>query len=272
MEKKQNIRMRPPFAYYGGKQKLALEILPLIPKHVLYCEPFVGGGAVFWSKEPSDIEVLNDTNRELVNFYRVVQNDFTSLEKEVAISLHSRDLHRQASVIYSNPDMFSEMKRAWAVFVLASQSFSAMLDGSWGYDIKKGRTSKVVNNRRDNFTLEYAIRLQRVTLECADALYIIRSRDGEGSFFYCDPPYFNSDCGHYDGYSESDFESLLITLSVIQGRFLLSSYDSEILQSYALKMGWFQKRFDMKVSVNAKSGKLKNKVEVFTSNYPLERL
>lgn len=173
-----------------------------------------------------------------MNFYRVVQNDFVSLEKEVAISLHSRDIHRQAHVIYNNPDMFSEMKLAWAVFVLASQSFSAMIDGSWGYDVKKGRTSKVVANRRDNFTLDYAIRLQRVTLECADALYIIRSRDEESSFFYCDPPYYNSDCGHYDGYSLEDFEALLTTLSTIKGKFFLSSYDSDILKDFVRRFGW----------------------------------
>lgn len=266
------ISMKPPFAYYGGKQKMALEICKIMPEHVLYCEPFVGGGAVFWAKEPSDIEVLNDTNRELVNFYRVVQNDFVSLEKEIAISLHSRDLHRKASVIYNNPDMFSELKRAWAVFVLASQSFSAMLDGTWGYDVKKGRTSKVVSNRRDNFTLEYATRLQRVTLECADALYIIRSRDAATSFFYCDPPYFNSDCGHYDGYSLADFEALLVTLSAIDGRFLLSSYDSDVLQKYVALNGWNQRRYEFKVSVNAKSGNLKKKVEVLTANFPLEGL
>lgn len=261
--------MKPPFAYYGGKQKMVSDICGALPEHVLYCEPFVGGGAVFWGKAVSEIEVLNDTNRELINFYRVVQSDFVSLEKEVEISLHSRDLHRKATVIYNNPDMFSELKRAWAVFVLASQSFSAMLDGSWGYDIKKGRTAKVVQNRRENFTLDYAIRLQKVSIECADALYIIRSRDSENSLFYCDPPYFNSDCGHYDGYSEADFEALLVTLGSISGKFLLSSYDSPVLKRHVEDKGWHQRRFEFKVSVNAKSGNLKKKVEVLTSNYPL---
>ena len=99
-------------------------ILPMIPEHNLYCEPFFGGGAVFFAKEPSKIEVINDTNREVVNFYRVVQNDFVSLEKEIKISLHSRDLHRKAKVIYDNPDMFSELKRAWAFWLLANQSYS----------------------------------------------------------------------------------------------------------------------------------------------------
>lgn len=123
-------RLKTPISYYGGKQRLAEKIISLIPAHGLYCEPFVGGAAVFFSKEPSDIEVLNDTNRELINFYKVVQQDFVGLEKEIRISLHSRDLHRKASVIYNNPDMFSEIKRAWAVWLLSTQCFSAQIDAS----------------------------------------------------------------------------------------------------------------------------------------------
>lgn len=261
--------LRPPFAYYGGKQKLSKEILEIIPCHTLYCEPFVGGGAIFWAKNPSSIEVLNDTNRELMNFYRVVQNDFVSLETEVRISLHSRDLHRKASVIYNNPDMFSEVKRAWAVWVLATQSFSAMLDGSFGFDVAEGRTSKVIRNKREAFTESYAIRLQNVTLESADALYVIKSRDAEESFFYCDPPYFNSDCGHYDGYSKEDFEMLLDVLSGIKGKFLLSSYDSELLSDFVGRFGWFQRRKEQIVSVNAKGKTRKLKIEVLTANFPL---
>lgn len=261
--------MKPPFAYYGGKQKLAREILALLPDHVLYCEPFVGGGAIFWAKEPSEIEVLNDTNRELINFYRVVQNDFVSLEKEVRISLHSRDVHRKAKVIYGNPDMFSEVKRAWAVWVMATQSFSAMLDGTFGFDVTQGRTSKVIANRRERFTEDYAIRLQGVTLECADALYIIKSRDAQTSLFYCDPPYFNSDCGHYDGYTKEDFEMLLKVLSGVKGKFLLSSYNSDLLAVFVAEFGWSQRRKEMDVSVNAKGKTGKRKVEVLTANFPL---
>lgn len=109
------VRLKTPISYYGGKQKLAATIVSLIPRHTLYCEPFIGGAAVFFAKKASEIEVINDTNRELINFYRVAKNDFVSLEKEIRISLHSRDLHRKASVIYNNPDMFTELKRAWSV-------------------------------------------------------------------------------------------------------------------------------------------------------------
>lgn len=262
--------LKTPICYYGGKQKLLSKILQFIPPHVLYAEPFLGGAAVFFGKTPSDAEVLNDTNKELINFYRVVQNDFVSLEKEIKISLHSRDLHRKAKVIYDNPDMFSEIKRAWAVWILAQQSFSSVLDGSWGYDKQGGRTVKKVANARNAFSEDLAIRLQNVQIECADAIYIIKNRDTENSFFYCDPPYYNSDCGHYDGYTIDDFERLLQTLAGIKGKFLLSSYPSPILQQYAKTYGWHMFSVEQNVTVNAKSGYLKRKVEVLTSNYPLE--
>jgi len=188
----EKLNLKTPITYYGGKQMMARHILPMIPEHNLYCEPFAGGAAIFFAKPRSEIEVLNDTNRELINFYRVLQNDFTSLEKEINITLHSRDLHRKASVIYNNPDMFSELKRAWALWVLASQGFAGQLDSSWGYDLTKNSTPRRLNNKKEAFTIDFAIRMQEVHLECADALYIIRSRDIADAFFYVDPPYFNA--------------------------------------------------------------------------------
>lgn len=262
-------KMKTPISYYGGKQNLASTILKLIPDHEMYCEPFIGGAAIFFAKPKSKIEIINDTNKEMINFYKVVQTDFTSLEKEVMITLHSRDLHRKAKVIYANPDMFSDLKRAWAVWTLANQSFASGLDKDWGYDISKNTTSKKIMNKRESFTYDYAVRLQDVQLECTDALRIIASRDNENAFFYCDPPYHNSNCGHYDGYSVQDFENLLKLLSEIKGKFLLSSYPSPILKQYTKEFGWFTKTVEQTVSVANNHGKTgKAKTEVLTSNYP----
>ncbi|SDE11326.1 DNA adenine methylase [Mucilaginibacter pineti] len=263
------VRLKTPISYYGGKQKLAASIVSLIPKHTLYCEPFIGGAAVFFAKKASKVEVINDTNRELINFYRIVKEDFVSLEKEIRISLHSRDLHRKASVVYNNPDMFSEIKRAWAVWILSTQGFSGQLDNSWGFDISTNTTTKKINSKKDGFTEQLAVRLQNCQLECADALYVITSRDTPTSFFYCDPPYYNSDCGHYDGYSEQDYESLLYLLSKIKGKFLLSSYPSPLLEKYTKDNAWHKWSINSKVSVNAKAGNPKIKTEMLTANYPI---
>ena len=259
--------MKTPLTYYGGKQKLCSTILQIIPEHHLYCEPFVGGAAIFFGKEASTVEVLNDTNKELINFFEVLKNKFVDLERLVRISIHSRRIHADASAIYNNPHLFDEVRRAWALWVLSVQSFGSMIDGTWGYERKNDTTSQKITNKRALFTEELAIRLQNVQIECADALYVIKSRDTETSFFYCDPPYFNSNCGHYDGYSEQDFEALIQLLSGIKGKFLMSSYPSDLLADYTQKNGWYTRSIEQRVSVNKGYGK--KKVEVLTANYPI---
>lgn len=261
-----------PLTYYGGKQNLIKVILPLIPPHHTYVEPFVGGGAIFWAKPPSKVEVINDYNRELINFYEVVKNEFVDLEKMIRITLHSRSLHSDASVIYNNGHLFTRIQRAWAVWVLCSQSFSSLLDGPWGYDRIRSTTSSKVANKRDSFSEQYAIRLQNVQLENTDALRIINSRDYEDAFHYCDPPYFNSDCGHYDGYSRDDYKSLLDCLSNIKGKFLLSSYPSKELEHYVQGKSWCNVKVKQTIHAGAKHlhGQSRGKkVEMLTANYDL---
>jgi DNA adenine methylase len=92
--------MKTPISYYGGKQTLAKTILGFIPSHRIYCEPFFGGGAIFFAKEPSKVEIINDANGEIINFYEVLKRDFAALEQEIKISLHSRKQHHQAEIIY----------------------------------------------------------------------------------------------------------------------------------------------------------------------------
>ncbi|WP_346688687.1 DNA adenine methylase [Alistipes communis] len=73
-------RLKTPISYYGGKQMLLKHILPLIPEHTLYTEAFCGGCAVLFAKPPAQCEVINDTNTELVNFYRVAQTQYAALK------------------------------------------------------------------------------------------------------------------------------------------------------------------------------------------------
>ncbi len=260
-------KLKTPLTWYGGKQKLASTIINLIPPHTLYCEPFLGGAAIFFAKPPSPVEVLNDTNKELINFYKVVQNKFLELEKMIRITLHSRTCYEDAQVIYNYPHLFDEIDRAWAVWVLSSQGFSSILDSSWGYDKSSNTTTKKIVNNKDRFTEELAIRLQNVQLECADALYIVKSRDSEQALFYCDPPYFNSDCRGYKGYTEQDFENLLISLSNIKGKFILSSYPSPLLERYTRAHKWYTTSIAQKVSVGTKATRTKGKIEVITINF-----
>jgi DNA adenine methylase len=190
------------------------------------------------------------------------------LEKEADISLHRWKQQRQARVIYENQDMFDRVKRAWAVWILANMSYGCKLNGCFGYD-RDGTNTKKMANKRSGFTTDYAIRLQRVQIECRDALKIIKSRDVNEAFFYLDPPYVGADQGHYDGYTQEDFDTLLTVLKGIKGKFLLSSYRNKTLTEFSRENNW--STLELKISSSMTHGckSQRNKVEVLTANYPI---
>jgi Site-specific DNA methylase len=260
--------MRTPITYYGGKQQMTRDILPIIPEHRTYCEPFVGGGAIFWAKEPSTFEVINDINGEISNFYRVMKSEFESLQKMIQSTLHSRDIYRRAGVVYKNPDMFNQIERAWAVWVMANMSFGASLSNSFGYD-RSGTTAKKIHNKRDQFSDVYTTRLERVQIECDDALRIIDRFDEPEVFFYCDPPYPDSDQGHYDGYSNDDFRALLTRLEQIKGLFLLSSYRNKHLTEFIERNGWYS--FELEKNMPMSKDNRGKKIEVLTANFKIQK-
>src|SRR5206468_7641750 len=62
-----------PFKWVGGKSRLRKHIIDMLPAHTCYVEPFAGAAWVLFGKPPSDVEILNDIDQELVNFFRVVK-------------------------------------------------------------------------------------------------------------------------------------------------------------------------------------------------------
>lgn len=261
--------MKALLTYYGGKQKLLPQILPLIPAHKLYGEPFAGGAAVLFAKKPSKVEVINDTNGELINFYRVVKEEYPKLKKLIDATLHSRGQHYRARFTYNQPHLFSPIERAWAIFVMAHQSYSSILDSTWSAGVKDATAEKKFQGKKEAFAKEYAHRLERVQIECRDALEVITTRDSADSFFYVDPPYFNSDMAHYKGYTEDDFTKLLYVLSRIKGKFLLSSYPSELLERVSKLNKWYTKKIETNLSVQGAKKNNRRKTEVLTANYPI---
>ncbi len=84
------MRPQPIIPWLGGKRRLAPFILPLFPDHTCYVEPFAGAAALFFLKEPSEVEVINDINGELVNLYRVVQHHLEEFVRQFKWALTSR--------------------------------------------------------------------------------------------------------------------------------------------------------------------------------------
>lgn len=246
-------------------------ILPLIPKHRIYIEPFFGGGAVFWAKDKSDVEVINDINNWVITFFRVLKDPvkFARLKKKLNETLHSRALYRKARDILLRAGGNDEIEIAWGLWVQTQMSFARGIFKSWGYSKRKsgGGAASAIRHKIDAFSETLCDRLRETQIECNDALKVINAWDDAESFCYCDPPYWNSDKGFYKNYTEDDFVKLLDRLCAIKGKFLLSSYPCEILTDYTKRKNWKIDEFKKKLAVYGKRKLQKTKTECLVRNY-----
>ena len=242
--------MRTPITYYGGKQGMLKHIRPLVPIHTLYCEPFAGGAALFFDKEPASINVINDLNAELITFYRVVAVRPKEFCKEVTRTLHCRGQHEQAWHIYNHSEYFSDVQRAWAVWVLSKQGFAGQLSSSFGFDKSNGKRYKKVQNAKSIIEDDELKKLlENATIECDDAFKIIRRYDCSEAFHFIDPPYVGSNMGHYAGmFNEQNLDDLLQLCSAIHGKFMLTMYPNELIKRYVEKHGWYIHKVERMVS------------------------
>ncbi len=260
------VTIKTPISYYGGKQSMLKHILPIIPHHRIYVEPFFGGGAVFFGKEPSEVEIINDYNANVVNFYYQLKTNFKELKMMIDATAYSRDIYKRAMVVYDNPFIFRPIVRAWAFWVGTIQGFSNKI-GSWRSSTVTNKEVKCVSNKKLNFTESLSDRLNIVQIENKDAIKLIQQFDSEDTFFYLDPPYVNSNQGHYGGYTQEHFNILLDSLVGIKGKFLLSSYPNDELKKYREKYNWFTS--DKEMSLSASNIKGKRKIENLTANYSI---
>lgn len=261
--------MRTAITYYGGKLSLIHKILPLIPQHSTFIEPFFGGGAVYFAKEPVQSEIINDTNDAVVNFYKVLKHSFEELKTKVDATLYSRTTYKVAMTMYKVPHLFDDIQRAWSFWVLTTLGFSGTI-GSFSYD-KDCSKARTFRNKKLRFSKELSTRLETTQIENTDAIKVIKSRMTNDSFTFIDPPYLSgADQGHYKGYSEQEYINLLDTLVNIKGKFLLTTYDSKLLDTYVKENNWYQIKIEKPLTAYKSDGsKRRKKVEVFTANYDI---
>jgi DNA adenine methylase len=116
---------RAPFTYYGGKSAIVSNILPLIVPHTVYVEPFVGAGSVLFSKPWPQVsnlqhyrEVINDSNGDLINFYRVLQ-DKDKAEKlvhRIEFTPYAMSEHSLSKEVLKSKSDYSDIDCAWVFF------------------------------------------------------------------------------------------------------------------------------------------------------------
>ncbi|MBN8640697.1 MAG: DNA adenine methylase [Flavobacteriales bacterium] len=206
----------------------------------------------------------------VTNFFEICKTDFDALKQKIEATLFSRATYTVALTMYRMPHLFSKLQLAWAFYVATNMGFGCRI-GSWGFD-KYGKRVKAFQNKKLQFDSEIIKRLERAQIENYDACKVLELYDTTDAFHYIDPPYVDSNQGHYNGYTREDFIKLLQVLSQIKGKFLLSSYPSDLLDLYTKEFGWYTKAFQKPLT--AKKGVLgvkrdSYKTEVLTANYPI---
>ena len=243
--------MRTPITYYGGKQRIAPDIIAMMPAHKIYCEPFFGGGAVFFAKQKSKIEAINDHDNRLINFYLCVQNRFDELQAFIQQTLHSETMYYHAKDVWNERVDTSEIEKAWAIWFITNGSFAGSMHGSWKWcnGTTGGNTGTYIKKKRNEFSEQLHRRLENVQISCRDAIRVIKDRDSSNTFFYLDPPYPGCYQGHYSGYTDENLEELLSLLSTIKGKFILSNYWCETLHEYVERCKWLYREINVNLRV-----------------------
>jgi len=245
-------------SWVGGKKALRDVILPLFPLNCdRYIEVFGGGAWILFHKPPNnDFEVLNDFNPDLTNMYRCVKehplefinelgflplngrDEFQVVRKFLAKEEFDDDFMRKELELtekYFTGDEKEELKalivaeigqynikRAAAFFKVIRYSYASGCTsfGSQPYDIRKVFYLIWQANRR----------LKDVVIENKDFEAVIRQYNRYNSFFYCDPPYYETE-GHYSVvFTKDDHARLRDALLSIDGKFMVSYNDCEFIR------------------------------------------
>ena len=235
--------MKTPISYYGGKARIASAIVPHIMaiSHTVYAEPFAGGLAVLYAKGKKPVtnthyyrEAINDTNKQLITFWRVAREQPEELARWIDLTPYSQEEHREARKIYNNPTEYSDIKVAWAVYIECNMSFGNKIEAGWA-------TGTITRNlaatwvKRSSRLPECFERLKDVHIGCEDAIKFIDRWDSPQTVFYTDPPYPNTVQGHYGGYTLDDYQALCDRLDTCESSYILSNYHQDIAPKTAQK-------------------------------------
>lgn len=228
-----------PFKWVGGKSRLRKFIIPLIPSHSCYVEPFCGAAWVLFGKNPSDVEVINDIDKELITFFKVVKEQPDELIKSFEWELVSRaEFNRLAEL---SVDSLTDIQRAHRFYYLIMAGWGGELNyPRFQISIKDGghgnRLFGALNHLQERIMPVYE-RLRNVIIENLDWSECIKRYDSPSTFFYIDPPYPDNGVNYkHNMRGWEDHERLANILANTTANWILSSYNipqiHKLFQSY----------------------------------------
>ena len=248
----------PPISRMGGKSRLRKKIIEIIPEHICYAEPFFGAGWVYFAKDPSQVEVINDIDKELVNLFKIIKYHEPELERLMKYEFSSRKVFEDYK---STPiDSLTEPYRAIRFLYLISQSFASK-GNNYGYGTTKIPSSKIFT---PEVLRDIKERLRNTYVENLDFTEIIEKYDREHTFFFCDPPYLETG-GYGVKFDLNDHIKLRNYLINIKGRFLLTINDHcKIRELYS---GFNIKEVNVNYSISRSAEARKSYKELIITNY-----
>jgi DNA adenine methylase len=219
-----------PINYFGSKSRLASQIVEHFPAHRTYCEPFGGSAAVLLAKEPAKVEIYNDLDGHLVNFFRVVRDPL------LCANLHSvaeNTPYARAEFELAKQKSDDPVEAARRFLVRHRMSFGGS-GQDWCYSVETSRkgTSAAIRRWRWGVDALPAIhaRLKNVQIECADWRDVVARFDSQNTLFYVDAPYVPETrvAGTYrHELTQADHHDLVACLLSIRGMVVLSGYAHE---------------------------------------------
>jgi len=276
-----------PLKWWGGKHYLAKDFIAIMPPHLHYVEPYAGGLAVLLEKDPFDeskflgskgyeqgvSEVVNDVDRELTNFWQILQREdtFAAFRRRIEATPFS-EVEWENAKVRQHPIKELDVEAAATFFIRCRQSRAGGFKDF--ATLSRNRTRRKMNEQASAWLTAVeglpavSERLRRVVVLNRPALEVIRQQDGEATLFYLDPPYLHETRASTGSYkhemSEADHQELLAVVKQCRGKVMLSGYPSSLYDQELT--GW--KREDFMIDNKAAGGTTKRQMtEAVWMNY-----
>jgi DNA adenine methylase len=254
-----------PICWPGGKRALVRRLLPLIPAHKNYIEVFAGSAKLLFAKEPSQLEVINDLNGDLITFFRVAKHR----PAELAERLEHECIHAaRFRELLARPRPGDELDQALRFVYLTWWSFGGKGESfarCSATNPKRRRPLDTVRTLLD----QCATRLARVLIEQQDFAEILARYDSRETFFYLDPPYVEySPNGRYEPLTRERRAEMFGHLARLKAQWLMSFEDHAEARAAARRYGFSMRRVGVVYTIRGKSER-KESPELLLSNFPL---
>jgi DNA adenine methylase len=241
------MQAHPFIKWVGGKTQLLSELLKHFPEKIgTYYEPFIGGGAVFFtlaSTRRFERACINDWNEELVNLYRTVRDSPADL---MAVLLVIEEEYKETpeTVYYKwraeDPKTLKPLVAAARFIFLNKAGFNGLyrVNKKGGFNVPWGKREKVTTFDPENILACSKALLMNGSITQGDFESAVTEAKA-GDLVYFDPPYvpvnltsnFTSYTSDGFGFPEQERLAKLFKTLVARGvKVVLSNSDTQVVR------------------------------------------